>query len=110
MDVHNDYGRVPAYLQQRQQEQAAAAAAAAEAEARAREASRGMVLMPESERLATLAALQERLTAAERALAAFPLVVETESRKRKKAEAEAVVKQLEGMIKALSHDKVYVKP
>jgi hypothetical protein len=101
---------VPAYLQQRQAEAAAAEAQRREDAVRAREASRGMVLMPESERLATLAALQERLRAAEQALSAFPLVVETESRKRKKMEAEAQVRQLEGMVQALSHEKVYVKP
>ncbi len=69
-----------------------------------------MVRMPEDQRLQTLEVLKSKHTVAMQALSSFPLIVETESRKRRKNELEQQVKQLEGMISALSHQVVYVKP
>jgi len=102
-----DYGKVPQYILERKMERME------EEERRRREAAEaklppGMMLMEESDRLQTLALLDENLRKLNSDLGRFPLTVETESRKRAKAELENKIKEVEEAIKMFSKPKVYI--
>lgn len=108
---HENFGKVPSYILDRK--------AKAEEEARKKaeeDAARnngippGMILMPEEERLATLATLQENLRKVQNELGHFPIVVETMSRKRAKAELEAKLKEIEDAISLFSKKRVLIAP
>jgi hypothetical protein len=104
---HNEFGRVPAYLEERKaqwEEQ--------EAE-RIRNAPdpncpRGMCIMPESERLDTLRTLRESLRECQNQLERMPFVIETPSMKKKHTDLEFKMKEIEQAIAIFSKPKVYV--
>jgi len=104
---HEEYGKVPAYLEDRKQQWAD------EAEWRRSNAPdpncpKGMVCMPESERVETLQVLQGSLKEAMNQLQSMPFVVETVSLRRKKDALETKIKEIESAIGLFSRQKVYV--
>lgn len=103
-----NYGKVPAYLQERKVELANAAArrkALEEAEA----IRPGMRLMPEDERVQTLGLLQRSRAETEKALQAMPFTIETPSQIRKKADLEKRLQEIEEAEHAFSRKKVFVR-
>eukprot|EP00937_MAST-01D_sp_MAST-1D-sp2_P005898 g5898.t1 len=104
---HSSFGRVPAYLHSRKAQWAAA-------EEQRREAAGdpncppGMALMPEAERLETLAALKKSEAEGKRQLMKLPLRVETASQQRKKAELEGKMKEIEEAVAIFSREKVFI--
>jgi len=102
-------GQVPKYLVERKAQWAEEERKRKEAEERAKEPP-GMIRLPEEQRLETLALLRQRHATLLQQAAAAPLVIETESRKRQQRELEDQIRHVEGMIKAMEHEVVYVKP
>lgn len=98
--------QVPQYLVERKEMWAEAEARRAAEEAS--ECPDGMVLMPEEERLETLAVLEKSLEEVNRLLARMPLKIETMGQVRRKAELDAKVKELEEAVEIFSRDEVYV--
>jgi len=86
----------------------------AEAEARKQKAAEdakipaGMVRMEESERIHTLEMLQESHKRIMHDISRFPLVIETESRKRQKNALDDKLKEVEEAIKTFSKKIVYI--
>jgi len=107
-EKHAEYGTVPEYLRARQAEWAAEAAVAAKKEAE-KDVPPGMRLMPEDERLATLAMLDAGITETRDALSKFKLTVVVPSQQRRKAELEAKITQLEDAVRVFSRTRVFVK-
>eukprot|EP01006_Ploeotia_vitrea_P010923 TRINITY_DN28907_c0_g1_i1.p1 TRINITY_DN28907_c0_g1~~TRINITY_DN28907_c0_g1_i1.p1 ORF type:complete len:299 (-),score=-2.57 TRINITY_DN28907_c0_g1_i1:84-980(-) len=104
---HDEYGRVPAYLENRKQQWAE------EEEYRRLNAPdpdcpRGMMLMPENERVETLNTLKNSLAEAVKQLSSMPFVLETPSLKRKHAMLEEKIKEIENAIGLFSRQKVYI--
>jgi hypothetical protein len=103
-----DFGRVPTYLLQRKID----LIDQQEAEMRAREAALippGMRLLPEDERLDTLAVLQKNRQDVERALQALPLRIETPGQIRRRDELERRLREIEEGLKVFARPKVLVK-
>ena len=67
----------------------------------------GMVLMPEEERLETLAVLKQSMAETNHMLARMPLKIETPGQVRRKAELDAKVKELEDAIDIFSHNSEF---
>ncbi|KAJ1437744.1 calmodulin-binding-domain-containing protein [Ochromonadaceae sp. CCMP2298] len=105
--VHEDYGRVPEYLEERK-----ASWAAAEEEQRRRmpdpNCPPGMCLMPEEERRSTLQTLQTSKSEALVQLRALPFVVETPTMKKKQEFLEGRLREIDNAIAIFSKDKVFV--
>lgn len=104
---HDEYGRVPAYLEDRK------AQWREEEEYRRANAPdpncpKGMTVMPESERLETLEVLQNSRAEAMKQLSALPFVVETPSLRRKHESLEAKIKEIDSAIALFSRQKVYI--
>jgi hypothetical protein len=104
---HESYGRVPGYLVNRKNEWAELE------EERRRNAPdpscpRGMCLMPEEERQATLATLFESRQECLRQLERMPFVIETPSAKRRVEELEKKLREIEKAIEIFNKPKVYV--
>mmetsp|Transcript_25560 Transcript_25560/g.64845 ORF Transcript_25560/g.64845 Transcript_25560/m.64845 type:complete len:296 (-) Transcript_25560:370-1257(-) len=102
-----DYGRVPEYLVERKME----LAEHADAVARAKEAALippGMRLLPEEERLETLAILERNKRDVEKALQSMPIIIETPSQIRRKDELEKRLKEIDDAFKVFSRAKVLV--
>lgn len=108
---HDNYGRVPAYIQAQKAE-----AAARLAEEQAQQSKKdlgipeGMILMPEEQRLNTLAVLQENHKKVLYDISSFPLRVETISRKKAKAELEAKLEEIEKALQLFSRKRVLIQP
>ena len=107
MKKHDEFGRVPAYLSNRKQEWAD------EAEYQRLNAPdpncpKGMVLMPEGERVDTLNTLKASLAEAMNQLSSMPFVLETPSLKRKHAMLETKIKEIENAVALFSRQKVYI--
>jgi hypothetical protein len=105
--IHEEYGRVPSYLEQRK----------AKWEEEKEEARRrapdpncppGMTLMPEEERLNTLEVLHKSRQEAMRQLQALPFVLETPSLKRKQAMLEEKLREIDSAVAIFSKQKVFV--
>jgi hypothetical protein len=105
---HSSFGNVPAYLNARKAQWAREEELEAQRRANA-DCPKGMMLMPEHERLETLETLQESKIECIKQLAAMPFVVETASLKKRQASLEARLKEIEGAVGIFSKDKVYVK-
>jgi hypothetical protein len=105
--VHEDFGRVPEYLEERK-----ARWAAEEEEQRRRRPDPncppGMCLMPESERCDTLDTLQGSKNEALHQLRRMPFVVETPTMKKKQEFLENKLREIDNAIAIFSKDKVYV--
>mmetsp|Transcript_12775 Transcript_12775/g.34834 ORF Transcript_12775/g.34834 Transcript_12775/m.34834 type:complete len:297 (-) Transcript_12775:213-1103(-) len=102
-----DYGRVPSYLLERKIE----LAAQQEAEERMKEAALippGMRLLPDEERLETLAILAKNKQDVERAIQALPLRIETPSAIRRKEDLERRLSEIEDATKIFQRPKVLV--
>ena len=103
------YGKLPVYLRDRKEAWAAEAEAKRQAELEAAGCPRGHRLMPEAERLETLALMRAAHVEAQDALQRMPLRVEIPSAVRKKQELEAKVAKLEEALKVFQRPRVYVK-
>jgi len=102
-----DYGRVPNYLLERKVEMLEQQ----EQQLRAKEAAMippGMRMLPEEERLETLAILQKNRQEVERALQVMPIIIETPSQKRRKDDLERRLREIEDAFKIFSRPKVLV--
>lgn len=104
---HEEFGRVPTYLEDRKQ-QWAEEAEWKRANAPDPNCPKGMVCMPENERVETLSVLQASLKEALNQLQAMPFVVETVSLRRRKDALESKIKEIESAIGLFSRQKVYV--
>jgi len=104
---HEDFGKLPSYLVERKLEWA-------EQEAKRREEQKqsdvppGMIKIEEEERLRTLELLQAEAAKIESQIQRLPLVIETESRRRHKAELEQRFDELEAAIQQFSKTVVYI--
>ena len=105
--VHESFGQVPKYLQQRKQEWEN------EKEEAARRAPdpncpKGMKLMAEDERLQTLEVLKTSRDEAMNQLARMPFILETPTAKRKHSELELKLKEIDAALMLFSKQKVYI--
>jgi len=105
--VHESFGQVPEYLQQRKQQWAQEKE---EAKRRAPDPNcpKGMKLMPEDERVATLEVLKASREEAMNQLSRMPFILETPSAKRKHSELEMKLKEIEAALQLFSKQKVYI--
>lgn len=102
-----DMGKVPTYLLNRKME----LAAEQEAKERAKEASTippGMRMLPEEERLETLAILENNRREVESAIQRLPIIIETPSAVRRKEELERRLREIEDAARIFSRPKVLV--
>lgn len=108
---HANYGQVPAYIRAQQSDMAAAKARAAE-QAKEKDLGipPGMILMPEDQRLHTLAVLQENHKKVLYDISCFPLRVETISRKKARADLEAKLLEIEKALQLFSRKRVLIQP
>lgn len=129
---HGEYGEVPAYLRARQAEWAAAAEARKKAEEEADvppvraprvrvraplptppldpvASSQGMRLMPEAERLETLALLRSGIVEVQAELSRFKLRLVVPSQIARKGELESRLDKMEAAVGVFSKTKVLVK-
>lgn len=104
---HENFGSVPAYLQDRKA-QWAEDEARRKAEARDPDCPAGMTLMPEEERLDTLRILNESEKETQALLFKLPMRVTTPSMVQKKNALEAKLKEIEAAKKIFSRQKVYI--
>jgi hypothetical protein len=104
---HREYGRVPAYLEQRNAEWQEEAN---ERRRRAPDPSAppGMCAMPEAERLATLETLESSRKECMYQLERMPFNIETISMKKKQEGLETKMREIENAIGIFSKPKVYV--
>jgi TolA-binding protein len=65
--------------------------------------------MPEAERLATLSQLETKQRELLSTINRLPLSRDSEASRKHAQALEAQLRQVEGMIQALSHEKVYIK-
>eukprot|EP00605_Chrysophyceae_sp_TOSAG23-4_P000709 GSChrysophyteH1.ASY1.ANO1.793.1 assembled CDS len=105
--VHESFGKVPEYLQSRKAQMQRAK------DEQARNAPdpncpKGMKLMPEEERVQTLEVLKGSREEAINQLAKMPFVLETPTAKRKHAELEMKLKEIEAALALFSKQKVYI--
>ena len=107
MGKHDEFGRVPAYLENRKQQWADEEAERI-ANAPDPNCPRGMMLMPERERVDTLETLKRSLNEAMNQLSAMPFVIETPSLRRKHEMLENKIKEIENAIGLFSRQKVYI--
>ena len=105
---HDNFGKVPDYIEQRK-----AKWAAEKEELKKRmpdpNCPPGMKLMPDEERLETLEVLLKSRTEALKQLQHMPFVVETPSATRKKLALEDKLKEIEDAVALFSRTKVFVK-
>ena len=106
-DKHDEYGRVPEYLEERK-----ARWAEEESEKRRRmpdpNCPPGMCLMPDSERQNTLQVLQASKEEALNQLRRMPFVIETPSMRKKQEYLEGKLREIDNAVAIFSKDKVYV--
>ena len=102
-----DYGRVPAYLQERKMEMMTDRVRALAA--KEKKAPRGMRQLEEEERLESLAMLERNKKEVETLIFKLPFNCETVGQKRRKNELEMRLKEVEDGIKLFSRRVVYVK-
>lgn len=104
---HEDYGKVPNYLEERK---AKWAVEKEEMRKRAPDPNcpKGMMLMPESERVSTLEVLKVSKEDATKQLAKMPFIIETPSLKKRHSELEAKIREIENAIALFSKQKVYI--
>ena len=105
---HDNQGRVPDYLKQRQKRWASEAAARAAA-APDPDCPPGMVVMPEDERRSMLANLKEKDAALRAELFKLPLQSRTLTHERRKRQLEAELDDIERNISVFSRTKVFIK-
>eukprot|EP00877_Chromochloris_zofingiensis_P007501 jgi/Chrzof1/3003/Cz12g07200.t1 len=102
-----DYGRVPEYLLERKM-QLAEEYDAVQAAKQAALIPAGMRMLPEEERLETLAILEQNRSEVERHLQALPITIETPSQIRRKDELERRIAEIENAAKIFRRPNVLV--
>ncbi len=102
-------GAVPKYVNKFKAQAQAEAIHRAEEERHRAECPPGMVIMPPDQQKAILAAMMKDKAEAEKALAAFPMIADTESLRRRKGEVEKRLDALERDISVMSRPKVFIK-
>ena len=104
---YKNQGQVPEYLQRRKEE-----LADMEQEYRRREEEAdlppGMTLMPEDERLETLSILNEKKAEIEQMMRALPLKIETVGQRRRQAELDGKMQEIEKALQTFGKKKVYI--
>lgn len=108
---HENYGRIPDYLMNRKAELDYKKQTELELQKEMHEKAKippGMKQMKEEERVETLRILEENRAAILNQLSAFPLAVETNSRKKAKAELEQKLNEIEAAIKLFNRKVVYI--
>lgn len=105
--IHEDFGRIPRYLEERKQRWAE------EEEERRRRmpdpnCPPGMSIMPESERLHTLEVLQNSREEALQQLRKLPFVLETPTMRKKQEFLEGKLREIDNALAIFSKPKVYV--
>jgi hypothetical protein len=108
-DLHSGFGEVPAYIRERQQAAAEAQRAAEEKAEREKGCPPGMTRMSEDERVETLAVLMKNKEVGYQELAKLPMTVETPSLRRRKADLERKLEQIDDAIKIFSRECVWVQ-
>ncbi len=108
-DLHSGFGEVPTYIRERQQAAAEAERAAAEKAEREKGCPPGMTRMSEEERVETLAVLMKNKEVGYQELAKLPMTVETPSLRRRKADLERKLEQIDDAIKIFSRECVWVQ-
>jgi len=103
---HKDFAKIPSYLDARKAE--LAEIKRQQDSSLRKDHHDGMVLMPDHERLRTLDVLKSNHDALTIELGHFAIVCDTLSRKRRKDEIEAKLKEIESAIELFSKDKVWV--
>jgi len=103
-----DYGKVPTYLKERRAELEAAA------EERRRnmpdeDCPPGMTMLPEEERVSTLAILTKSLAECKKQLGQMPLLIETHGQRKRQEALDDKMRELEEAIKIFGRDKVFVR-
>ena len=109
---NKNYGKVPKYLQKYKEEAKIKEDAKVEAKKQAeilRNQPAGTKLMPEKERLETLAQLRENKEEVNKLLARMPISMQTTSMQRQKKELEDKLMQIEKAITVMSKTHVYVQ-
>lgn len=105
---HDEFGRVPSYIQERKRIQEEEEARRMLEEEKNKDAIPGMILMPESERLETLQILNETKEKIIKDLRNLPMICDTLGLKRKKTELEAKLQEIEDALVIFSRSKVYI--
>lgn len=104
---HQDFGRVPQYLEDRK-----ARWAEEQEDIRRRmpdpDCPRGMRIMPDSERLQTLDVLEQSREEALQQLRRLPFVIETPSMRKKQEYLEGKLREIDNALSIFSKPKVYV--
>lgn len=104
---HEEYGKVPQYLEDRKAEWAEQ-----EAEQRRRrpdpDCPPGMILMPEAERISTLQVLEQSREEAMQQMRKLPFVIETPSMRKKQDFLEGKLREIDRALGIFSKPKVYV--
>lgn len=108
-ELHSGFGQVPAYIRERQAAAAQAEREAAEKAEREKGCPPGMTRMSEKERTETLAVLMKNKELGYQELTKLPMTVETPSLKRRKADLERKLEQIEEAIKIFSREVVWVQ-
>ena len=106
--VHEDYGTVPIYIQERKAEMAEVTRLAEEKAEREKGCPPGMSRMSDPERLQTLEVLKKNKAVGYDELAKLPMTVETPSLKKRKNGLERKLEQIEEAIKIFSRSVVWV--
>jgi len=104
--LHDDFGKVPRYLQERQMNELRAKE---EVESRQKDhCPAGMVMLSEGERLKTLEGLRRNVEEIQNGLRKFPLSLSSMAQRHRKTELEEQLKQQEDAILIFDKEKVYV--
>lgn len=106
---HEEYGTTPAYLKERQAKWQEEEDRRKKAEEEARLCPPGHRLLPEEERVETLAALRSTVVQLRDTLARMPLKIELPSALRRQQEMEEKLKRIETAIGMFEKPRVYVR-
>jgi hypothetical protein len=107
-DKHEEFGRVPQYIQERKRKKEEEEEERRKKEELLKECPPGMIIMPEEERLETLRILQESKEIIEKNLRSLPIVCDTIGLKKKKTELENKLQEVDDAIGIFSRSKVYI--
>jgi len=108
-EIHEDFGKVPSYLQKRMDNERRRVELEREEEERRRECPPGMVLMSEEERLATLRRLEEGEREARVQLSKIPFTSDSLKVVRWREELEGRLSEIEAAREIFSKKKVYIR-
>ena len=107
--VHEDFGTVPTYIQQRKAEAAEQSRLREEKAEREKGCPPGMTRMSDVERLETLEVLKKNKKVGYEELQKLPMTVETPSLIKRKSALESKLQQIEEALKIFSREVVWVQ-